>query len=70
VLQYLSNGGNFENCFIGKMGGEHMPVVEELLLRKILTPPAVLPKYLRDKSAGERLKKVIDGMTLNELLKS
>jgi len=68
VLRYLSNGGNFTNCFIGKMGGDHMPVIEELLLRNILKPPAVLPRYLTNPRAAERLKKVMAGMTVYELL--
>jgi hypothetical protein len=68
VLSYLSHGGNFTNCFIGKMGGDHMPVIEELLLRNIPKPPSVLPRYLTEPAAMERLKKVMASMTMHDLL--
>ena len=68
VLKYLSNGGSFENCFAGKMGGEYMPVYEELLLRRILKPPAVLPAYLERPEVKERLSRVVAGITISDLI--
>ncbi len=68
VLKYLAAGGSFENCFAGKMGGEHMPVYEELLLRRILKPPAVKPAYLDQPDIQEKLKQVAAGMTVRDLI--
>jgi uncharacterized protein (TIGR02421 family) len=68
VLKYLADGGSFENCFAGKMGGEHMPVYEELLLRRILKPPAVRPSYLDQPDIQEKLREAAAGMTVSGLI--
>jgi len=45
----------FEDLLVGKFALNHVHLVEELRWRKILKPPVLLPRYLRDKAARRRL---------------
>lgn len=70
ILKYLGNGGDIVKLFIGKMAVSHIPMVDELLHRGILIPPKVLPRYLADPQALDRLEHVKHGMTVQDLLDS
>jgi uncharacterized protein (TIGR02421 family) len=68
VLRHLANEGSFNQCFVGKMGGEHLPVIEELMFRKILHAPPVLPRYLEAEPVQRRLERVRQGLDVKSLL--
>lgn len=67
VLNYLGNGGGFESLFAGKFALSHLPMIEELLHRRILVPPVTLPLYLNQPDARRRLDKVRKGLTVLQL---
>lgn len=56
LLRYLAKGGEMEPLFIGKIDFPHLPMVEELRLREVLEPPALVPRYMADPVALDRLK--------------
>jgi uncharacterized protein (TIGR02421 family) len=58
VLQYLNDGGEVEPLYIGKISADHIPVIEELRLRKVLLPEQVVPRYLKTARGKERLARV------------
>jgi len=58
VLEYLKDGGDVEPLFIGKISADHIPVVEELRLRRVLSPARVVPRYMQTKRGRERLARV------------
>lgn len=69
VLQYIANGGELEPLFVGKIAGEHIGLVRELLHRKVIQPPALRPRYLQMPSVLQRLEKLKDGMSVLDLVK-
>lgn len=67
LLDYLAQGNALTPLLAGKIAIKHIPVVQELTERKILLPPALLPRYTQDAVALqklEQLKKGFDVLTL------
>ncbi len=65
VLAYLEQGHEIEPLFVGKIGLQHVPFIQELRRRGIIQPPALLPRYMqgngfRDQLAACRGKTVLD----------
>ncbi|MBU0678353.1 MAG: flavohemoglobin expression-modulating QEGLA motif protein [Verrucomicrobia bacterium] len=68
VLEYIAKAGEFERLLVGKIAAAHLGVVKELLLRKILKPPPLHPRYLEQEDAQKRLTEVRKGMRVTELI--
>lgn len=68
VLKYLGEGNPLEPLFAGKFALNHVPVIEELMLRKVLAPPAVLPLYLNRPEVQERMAEVAKGIRVTQLV--
>ena len=58
VLDYLAGGGDFEPLLVGKISAHHIPLMRELLMRRVLRPPPLRPRYLDDPRAQARLERV------------
>ncbi len=69
VLDLAAEGADLSRLFIGKFGMRHLEVVNELLTRKVLSPPAVLPRYLHRDDAAVRLEVVRGGVSVADLVK-
>ena len=69
VLKHLQDGGHFDSLLIGKFNLEHVPIIEELKLRRILGPAPVRPSYLDNPAARQRLDEVRAGMSIMDLVK-
>jgi uncharacterized protein (TIGR02421 family) len=69
VLRYLRGGGDLEPLLVGKLGPDHVPIIEELQWRKVLAPPPLRPRYLDDPKALERLDRVRRGLSVLDLVK-
>jgi hypothetical protein len=69
VLEYLSQGGQLEPLFVGKIASDHIGLIRELLHRKVIQPPALRPRYLQLPGVSERLEKLSHGMTVLDLIK-
>lgn len=70
MLEYLKSGGELEPLLVGKLAVEHIPVVRELLLRNILRPPPLRPRYLDHPEAIVRLARIRSGLTVTQLVSS
>lgn len=57
LLAYLREGGDFEILFLGKFALKHLHSLETLIEDGILHRPEVLPSYLDDPAALDRLAK-------------
>jgi uncharacterized protein (TIGR02421 family) len=68
LIKYLQGGGKFEPLLIGKIGAEHVAIVQELLRRQVLRPPPIKPRYLDDPAAQERLVMISKQGTVLDLL--
>ena len=56
LLQYLKNGGELDFLFVGKISTAHVPLIKELLWRKILQPAPLNPRYMETPQARARLE--------------
>ncbi len=68
VLDYLREGGALEPLLVGKLGPDHIPIIEELQWRKVLHPPPLRPRYLEDPAALQRLDRVRRGVSVLDLV--
>ena len=67
LLAYLAEGGDFELLLAGKVALEHVPFIEELRHRQVLHPPPLLPDYLQQPAAQNKLAELYKGVSLVEL---
>jgi len=56
LLDYLSDGHDIEPLYVGKIGLQHVPYIQELRRRKIIVPPRILPRFWDDDKIRERLE--------------
>lgn len=68
LLKQMKNGLQLDLLFMGKFGIAHLPIVRELMWRKILVPAKMRPYYLEIPSAQKRLEKVRKGVTVLDLV--
>lgn len=61
VLRYVRDGGNLKPLYVGKFALDHIPIVKELVLRKVLEPAPVQPRYLDHEDTAARLARIRDG---------
>ena len=68
VLDYVGRGGEPEHLLVGKIATKDVPIVQELMWRGVLRKPPLMPRYLRQPEAKERLMKVHGGMSVMDLI--
>jgi uncharacterized protein (TIGR02421 family) len=61
LLDYLREGGDLDLLWLGKMGTDHIPIMRELLSRRVLTPAPLLPRYLQEELVRDRLAQLRSG---------
>jgi len=69
ILQYLAEGGDLDPLLVGKIAAVHVGVVRELLLRKVLVPAPVVPRYRESDEAVSRLNTLRKGRSVLEIAK-
>jgi len=67
VLKYLSNGGDLDLLYVGKIAHKHIPIIRELQWRKVLNPPLMMPLFLEEPEVQNRLQKIRNGLTIIEM---
>lgn len=67
LLDYFSTNGAIAPLFIGKFALKHIPIIEELLARKVLHATPLMPYYMRKKETAARLKKLHKGLSVFDL---
>jgi uncharacterized protein (TIGR02421 family) len=68
LMDYLKNGGEMDNLFIGKIADKHISIIKELKDRQVLKPIALNPRYMQEEQSLARLEKVKAGIPLLELI--
>ena len=68
IFDYIREGGKLDLLFVGKMAANHMPIVQELLYRKVLHPAPLSPRYLEDDEALKRLEKIKNGFGILDII--
>ncbi len=68
LLNYLTDNGDLNLLFTGKFSLEHIPIISELLHRKVLTPAKLTPSYMNSPAALKRLKRLRAGLSPIDLI--
>ena len=58
ILLHVQKGGDLKPLFVGKMAVEHIPIIKELQYRKVLKPAPILPRYMQETEAVQRLERL------------
>ncbi|MFD2036696.1 flavohemoglobin expression-modulating QEGLA motif protein [Belliella marina] len=68
LLEYLKEGGDLEILYVGKIALKHISLVQEMKLRGIIRPPALIPRYLSTEEGKQRLAVARQGIKLKNLI--
>jgi uncharacterized protein (TIGR02421 family) len=68
VLEFVSQNKTIEPLLVGKLSLDDVPLVEELIERKILQPPWIRPRWTEGHDARERLGRAYEGMRVRDLI--
>ncbi len=68
LLEYLKEGNDLAPLLIGKIRQDNLPVINELISRRILKPAPLKPRYLVETASLERLRAVDKNKTLFNLI--
>jgi hypothetical protein len=67
ILETLAEGTDLEPLFVGKLALDHLPLVQDLLDRGVLTAPWVRPRWLEVPGAQARLERLRAGVSVTDL---
>jgi uncharacterized protein (TIGR02421 family) len=68
LLGHLGTGGSLEPLLVGKIALVHLPLVEDLLARGVLHPPALVPRFLAGEANRERMAVLRRGLSPLDLV--
>lgn len=67
LLEYIREGKNIMPLLIGKIRQDYLPILEELVHRKLLKPIPIKPRYLEDQYS-DQLKKLEKGISVFNMI--
>jgi uncharacterized protein (TIGR02421 family) len=68
VLKWLEKGNELEPLLIGKIREDYVPLINELLYRRMLHPAPLRPRYLEYPGARSKLERLKTGSSVLDLL--
>ncbi|MGA1824861.1 MAG: flavohemoglobin expression-modulating QEGLA motif protein [bacterium] len=68
ILHYLSDGGELDRLYVGKIALKHLPIIDELESRKVLSSPKLKPRFLDRPECQKRLEKIRTNPRIYELI--
>jgi uncharacterized protein (TIGR02421 family) len=68
VLKWLEDGNELEPLLIGKIREDYVPLINELLYRRMLLPAPLSPRYLEFPGVRSKLKQLKKGSSVLDLL--
>lgn len=68
LKKHLEEGGEFEPLLSGKFALKHLPVINELMQRKVLKKTPLLPRYLKTTESQSKLRKIREGLSLSQMI--
>jgi uncharacterized protein (TIGR02421 family) len=68
VLEFASERKTIEPLLVGKLSLDNVPLVEELIERRILQPAQIRPRWMEGHEAEKRLARVYEGMRVRDLI--
>lgn len=68
LKKHLEEGGEIEPLLLGKFALKHLPVINELLARRVLKKTTIKPRYLNTEETNEKLNKIREGISLSQMI--
>jgi uncharacterized protein (TIGR02421 family) len=68
LLRYLVKEPFDDLFFIGKIGIDHIPIIQELRRRRVLQAPSLHPHFLNAPQAASRLERLSQGLSVLDLI--
>ncbi len=68
VLDYLRRGGDLEVLFLGKVGEQHLPILEALRCHGLDLAPRIMPLHMRGDAARDAIARLRRGLRPEELV--
>ena len=68
VIDRVTAGGSLDPFWLGKIAPDHVPAIEELLQRKLIHPPRILPEFLSRPEVQRRIATLAPGHQLHRTL--
>jgi uncharacterized protein (TIGR02421 family) len=68
LVDHLSAGNELDCLWQGKLSLADLPLAKELTERGVLAPPTLLPYFLSDEKARERISRVVGDVGLHHLI--
>jgi uncharacterized protein (TIGR02421 family) len=68
LLDYLKQGYELEPLLIGKIRQDYIPIVQELIYRRVLRPAPIKPRYLLEPALKPKLEQLKRGISVFNLL--
>ena len=69
LIKHIREGGSLDPLFVGKVGLNHVGMIEELNWRRVLIAPPLRPAYMDDPEAIQRLEKLKEGISVLDMAK-
>lgn len=69
ILKYLQDGGDIEPLIVGKLGADHIPIIQELTYRRVLHSPPLRPRYFEWPGMADALAQLRHGIGVSQLIK-
>jgi uncharacterized protein (TIGR02421 family) len=67
ILETLAEGADLDPLFVGKLALDHVPLIQDLLDREVLSTPWVRPRWLDVPGARARLDRLRAGASVTDL---
>ena len=67
LLDYLGSGGALDPVLVGKLGFDQLSIIRELLLREVIQPAAIVPRFLTLDGAADKLNAIRNGRTVTDI---
>ncbi len=67
LIEHIRSGVDLPTLFVGKISFEAIPLIADLIERGVLVAPPLLPLFLDDSVAQERLRAIKDGEEVIEI---
>ena len=67
LLEYMKEGNDIKPLLIGKIRQDYLPILDELVYRKILKPIPITPRYL-DGRYNKKIKEIEKGINVFNLI--
>jgi uncharacterized protein (TIGR02421 family) len=69
VIDYLGREGDLAPLYVGKIAVDHVSIITELLWRKVLHEPPLVPRCFEHPEASERLATLRAGCQVSDLVR-